>query len=449
MNKKCSNKKHLDTSAISYCRDCKIYLCNKCQNHHSELHDDHHLYNLDKDINSLFTGFCDKNKHYNQLQFYCKNHNELCCAACLCKIKGEEFGQHKDCTVMPISEIKEEKKKKLEENIKCLEDLSNTLDKSINELKDILVKLNESKEESKLKIQKVFTKIRNVLNDREDVLLTEIDKKYNKHYFNEELIKKGEKLPDKVKESLKIGKELNKDWKNDELINIIYHCINIENNIKDINLINESIKKSNSHTKQKIKFTSNEDEIINKIKTLGIVNYGFNISRDIIKKDEDIEMIANWIKPNTYMDFKLLYKVSRDGDRTSTFIEKVARISPTLVIIQTKLGHTFGGYTSVEWKTVGDFSYNKDENAFIFSIDKKKKYSLKLNCVGTAICIDSQHFAFGGGHDINIWDKCTSNDNSNYYSSNHTYEMPKKFELTGGGRSFYVQDCEVYQVLFN
>ncbi len=449
MNKKCSNKKHLDTSAISYCRDCKIYLCNKCQNLHSELLDDHHLYNIDKDINSLFTGFCNKNKHYNQLQFYCKNHNELCCAACLCKIKGEEFGQHKDCTVMPISEIKEEKKKKLEENVKCLEDLSNTLDKSINELKDILVKLNENKEELKLKIQKVFTKIRNVLNDREDELLLEINKKFNKHYFNEELIKKGEKLPDKVKESLKIGKELNKKWNNDELINIIYHCINIENNIKDINLINESIQKSNSHTKQKMTFTSNEDEIINKIKTLGIINYGFNITKDIIKKDEDIKMISNWIKPNTKINIKLLYKVSRDGDRTSTFIEKVAGISPTLVIIQSKSGYTFGGYTSVEWNMTGYYSYKKDENAFIFSMDKRKKYNLKLKNSSYAICGDPQHFAFGGGHDLTIWDKCTSNDNSKNYSYNHTYEMPEKHELTGGHGNFSVQDCEVYQVLFN
>ena len=446
MNKKCSNKKHLDISAISYCKDCKIYLCNKCQNHHSEILDNHHLCNIDKEINSIFTGFCNKNKHNNELQFYCSGHNELCCAACLCKIKGEEYGQHKDCSVMPINEIKDEKKKKLEENIKSLEVLSNTLEKSINELKDILVKLNENKENLKIKIQKIFTKIRTALNDREDELLLEIDKKYNKYYFNEELIKKSEKLPDKVKESLKIGKELNKKWKDDELINILYNCINIENNIKDINLINESIQKSNSHTKQKITFSSNEDEVINKIKTLGIINYGFNVTKDIIKKDEDIIMISNWIKQDNDMDFNLLYKVSRDGDRTSTFTEKVAGISPTLVIIQSKSGYRFGGYTSVEWKMTGNYSYVKDENAFIFSIDKRKKYNLKR--AQYAICGDPQHFAFGGGHELTIWDKCTSNNNSKDYGNDHSYEI-KNYELTGGNSNFYVQDLEVYQVLFN
>ena len=160
-------------------------------------------------------------------------------------------------------------------------------------------------------------------------------------------------------------------------------------------------------------------------------------------------MIANWIKPNTDMDFKLLYKVSRDGDRTSTFSEKVAGISPTLVIIHSKSGYTFGGYTSVEWNMTGYYSYKTDENAFIFSMDKRKRYNLKLKKSSYAICGDPQHFAFGGGHDLTIWDKCISNDNSKDYSYNHTYEMPEKHELTGGNGNFYVQDCEVYQVLFN
>jgi hypothetical protein len=443
MNKNCSNKKHIDVSAISYCKECKLYLCNKCKNLHSEFYEDHHLFNVDKDINSLFTGLCNKKKHNIELQFYCKDHNELCCAACLCKIQGEEYGQHKDCTVMPISEIKEEKKKKLEENIKCLEDLSLSLNKSINELKSIFVKINENKEELKLKIQNVFTKIRNALNYREDELLLEIDKSYNKNYFSEELIKKGEKMPDKVKESLNIGKEICKKWNDNEINYYIYNCINIENSIKEINIINESITKSNLYIKKQIKFSSNEDEIINKIKTFGNINSGF----DIIKNIEDKKMISDWIKLYTNLDFKLLYKVSRDGDRISTFIEKVAGKSPTLIIIQSKSGYTFGGFTSVEWNMKGSYSYKRDENAFIFSIDKRKKYKLKLNSANNAICGDPRHFAFGGGHDLTIWDKCTSNNNSEDYSYNFSYEMLEKYELTGGNNNFYVQDCEVYQVI--
>ena len=120
------------------------------------------------------------------------------------------------------------------------------------------------------------------------------------------------------------------------------------------------------------------------------------------------------------MNFNLLYKISRDGDRTSNFTEKVVGISPTLVIIQLKSGYRFCGYTSVKWKMTGNYSYVRDENAFIFSIDKRKKYSLKR--ADYAICGDPQHFTFGGSHELTIWDKCISNDNSKDYTSNdNTY----------------------------
>jgi len=72
-----------------------------------------------------------------------------------------------------------------------------------------------------------------------------------------------------------------------------------------------------------------------------------------------------------------LFKVSRDGDRISTFTEKVSGKSPTLIIIQSKSGNKFGGYTSVEWKMTGRYSYKNDKYAFIFSIDKRKKFKLK------------------------------------------------------------------------
>jgi len=46
--------------------------------------------------------------------------------------------------------------------------LSNNINDSINNIKIIYEKINEKKEEIKLKIQKIFTKIRTALNNRED-----------------------------------------------------------------------------------------------------------------------------------------------------------------------------------------------------------------------------------------------------------------------------------------
>ena len=73
---------------------------------------------LNKEDNS---SFCKEQNHKNKLEFYCKNHNKLCCAACLSKITGNGYGEHFNCEVCLIKEIKEEKKNKLKENVKYLE----------------------------------------------------------------------------------------------------------------------------------------------------------------------------------------------------------------------------------------------------------------------------------------------------------------------------------------
>ena len=110
--KKCSLKKHSEIDAINYCQECRIYLCNKCKNFHSELFEMHHLYNLDKNVNEIFTGYCKQKEHYNKFRYFCKNHNQLCCGDCITKIKDEIFGQHKDCDICYIKEIKDIKKNK-------------------------------------------------------------------------------------------------------------------------------------------------------------------------------------------------------------------------------------------------------------------------------------------------------------------------------------------------
>ena len=192
-NKKCSLDEHKEIDAIKYCPECRIYMCNKCDNMHSTLLKYRHP-NYIKDDNQIFNGICKEKNHY-ELKYFCKNHNQLCCAACIAKINEIGDGQHKDCDVCIIQNIKEEKKSKLKENIKCLENLQNKLNEKMNQLKETIQKIEKDKEDLKLEIQNIFTQIRNVLNNREDELLSEVENLYNTKYFNEDIIKKGEKLP--------------------------------------------------------------------------------------------------------------------------------------------------------------------------------------------------------------------------------------------------------------
>ena len=128
--RKCSLRTHSEIDAVSYCQDCKKYFCNKCQNFHSEMFQDHKPINLNK-INEVFIAECKEDNHNYKLEFFCKDHNTLCCIACTSKIKKKGYGQHSYCDVYHINHIKDEKRNKLKENINNSEDLYKLIEKSI------------------------------------------------------------------------------------------------------------------------------------------------------------------------------------------------------------------------------------------------------------------------------------------------------------------------------
>ncbi len=67
-----SIKDHSGIEAVVYCQECNLYMCNKCDNLHSKLFNNHHKYKIDQDIKGLFTGFCKQEKHSNELKYFCK-----------------------------------------------------------------------------------------------------------------------------------------------------------------------------------------------------------------------------------------------------------------------------------------------------------------------------------------------------------------------------------------
>ena len=121
---KCSFEKHKENNANLYCQECKIYMCNNCEKHHSELFLYHHQYKINKELDEIFTGLCQENNHFYELKYFCKNHNKLCCSECITNFKGKDHGQHTNCNICSIEDIKINKKEKIIENIKTLENLS-------------------------------------------------------------------------------------------------------------------------------------------------------------------------------------------------------------------------------------------------------------------------------------------------------------------------------------
>ena len=272
-DKKCSSEGHEKTDAKSYCNICMIYMCNKCEIVHSKLCKKHKICNINRNDKDEFTGICSEKNHSYKLEFFCKSHNQLCCALCITKIKNKEYGKHNECEICAIEDIKENKKNELGININTLEKLSSSLKNLTVELNQIQLKLEENKENLKTKIINVFTKIRDCLNKREDELLLKVDEQFNKVFFKEDLIKQGKKYPNKIKKHIEEGRNIMKNWDESKLCFLINSCLNIENNIKELNEMVDASKNLSSNN-FKISFTPDEKDFnnfLNEIKTFGNV----------------------------------------------------------------------------------------------------------------------------------------------------------------------------------
>ena len=245
-NYKCSTKDHIDIDAKIFCNICKVYLCDKCQNFHSKIFVDHQVHNLTKENKNFLSNICKEKNHSNKLKYFCKTHNKLCCAACITKIKDEENGQHKDCEICLLIDLRPKEEKKFIKNFTKLEEKFNSLDRTIEQLKEVYEDITKKKENLIMEIQNVFTKLRSSLNEREDLLIAEVETQYNKNFFGEEFFGEIEQLPGKIKKCLEYGSKI-KDKMDEEkdLNNIINYSVEFKNYLKKIKEINIKINKCN------------------------------------------------------------------------------------------------------------------------------------------------------------------------------------------------------------
>ena len=169
---------------------------------------------------------------------------------------------------------------------------------------------------------------------------------------------------------------------------------------------------------------------------------------DIIN-DEDKNTLDDWFNPDNNKTIKLLYKASKNGDSYKDFYKFCGNKGPTVTIILTTKGLRFGGFTKLSWKKPkngpDNSKYYEDKDAFIFSLDKKKKYLLKVDKINYAVCMWSdQGPSFGDGNDLQISNNCLHNNNS--YNNCPSSFQTEKNELNGGKNNFTVKDYEVYSI---
>ena len=441
----CSFKDHANIEAISYCLKCKVYMCDKCIKYHDGFFENHPINNLEESADQNFTGFCQEENHNMKLEYFCKTHNKLCCGLCLSKIKGNGNGQHNDCDICFIKDIKEEKRSKLKDNIKELEELSKEIGDSIDNLKKIFEKANESKENIKLEIKKIFERIRNELNDRVNILLSEVDKYFDNNYCTD-IIKKNEEIKSSIEKRKKIDYN---EWDNDNKLNrIINDCVIIENNLKDIKIIKPKINELNLNNKINFKFNADVDNFIDKIKTFGYLS---SFDSLILKNQSDINIFNELIDNNKITNnMSLLYRSSRDGFDYLNIVNKINNKSNLLFLYLTGSDRIFGAFIETKLEDIdlnGSKKYYKDENAFVFSLNNNKIY--KILVPQNAIAFDNTNYILIGNNENNngfyfkqniVYDECLINEEK-------IYDFSKNSELTEDfGR---LLELEIFEVNLN
>ena len=166
------------------------------------------------------------------------------------------------------------------------------------------------------------------------------------------------------------------------------------------------------------------------------------IKGDIIEDIKELELLLKIIsKNNIKIILNLLYKATIDSDKAEIFHKKCDFAKNTLVLVKSKNGKRFGGYTTQDWN--GNSVEKKDDNAFVFSLDKMAIYDIipGEDAIG---CYPNYGPVFLGCQ-IRIYDEFFTKGGTTY-EKGLNYNTQEDFELTGGLKKFEVKEIEVYSV---
>jgi hypothetical protein len=168
-----------------------------------------------------------------------------------------------------------------------------------------------------------------------------------------------------------------------------------------------------------------------------------SVKGDIIHNTEELELITRKInKSNKKITLNLLYKATVDSDKAKAFHDKCDQAQSSLVLIETDKGKRFGGFTTCSW--AGECEEKKDEDAFVFSLDKMMTYD---NIQGEdAIGCYPKFGPIFLGCQIRIYDNAFSKGGTTF-EKGLNYNTEEDYELTGGDRIFNVKEIEVYEVI--
>ncbi len=153
-------------------------------------------------------------------------------------------------------------------------------------------------------------------------------------------------------------------------------------------------------------------------------------------KEKDIA-IRRWINPRKKdFNIKLLFRMSLDGNHSSSYHKLCDNKDNLLTIIETDNNLKFGGFASKSWGVQDQYI----EKAFLFSLNHMKKYE-RLNYDNSKWDGSAYGPVFGNAWDIYINSEMTTGRER--YNSDSVFF--KKHVITNNGY-FSVREIEVFQI---
>ena len=182
-----------------------------------------------------------------------------------------------------------------------------------------------------------------------------------------------------------------------------------------------------------------------------------NIKIDsVIINEYELSQINNGIKKQKRANIKkinLLYRSTRDGGLAENYHSKCDGYKNLLTLVKTSDGKKFGGFSSLQLNSFN--GREKDDTAFIFSLDKKQNYYIKkgynaIYFINERGPIFGETFASGSEFNINVDGKNCFEENSCYddTGSSCCYDYGKEKHLLAGQKEFRVSDYEVFNLEF-
>jgi hypothetical protein len=185
----------------------------------------------------------------------------------------------------------------------------------------------------------------------------------------------------------------------------------------------------------------------------GLIELGGRISPSQVAPKPLFDDLVKLCSFPPALKWNLLYRGTRDGFGADDFHEKCDGKGRNIVVVKSRNGNVFGGYTSVSWDSVS--KYKSDPNAFLFSLVNKTNSPVKIN-IGSiggaeAICCSGECGpTFGAGPDLyiqshgNTGEHNFSNLGRTYANANYRYGASESKLLMTGTYKFQVDEVEVF-----